>query len=121
MRYVLSDQQINELAFQSGGAATGPLLQDHPDYVFPSDRASEAVSAVIADLKPGFQPEDAPAKSEQEIATYLDEAIRFWRGVRDGTVTPAPPLTVEEGQARAPQAIDLYQSVRVSLLGRQLP
>lgn len=121
MRYVLSDEQIRELAFQAGGAATAPLLEDHPDYVFPSERVAACVENVLADLKPGFQPEDAPSRSVDEIKTFLDESIRFWRGLRDGTVEPHPPLTADEAQDKAPQYIDAYQSMRVRLVGRQLP
>ena len=68
-----------------------------------------------------YDPQAADTISRQEVTTYLDECIRFWRGVRDGTVEPAGPLTVEEGKVKAPQYIDAMQSVRVSLLGTQLP
>lgn len=121
MRYVVSDDQLRELAFQAGGAATGPLMEDHPDYVFPSERVSENVAAVLAEHKPRFEPEGAPSLSVQEVKTYLDESIRFWRGLRAGTVEPHPPLTADEAKEKAPQYIDALQSVRVSLLGRQLP
>lgn len=56
-----------------------------------------------------------------EVKTYLDQAIRSWRGLRDGTVEPHPPLTPDEAREKAPQYIDAFQSMRVSLLGRQLP
>jgi hypothetical protein len=36
------------IVFECAGAATGPLLQDHPDYVFPSERVSEAVVNCLA-------------------------------------------------------------------------
>jgi hypothetical protein len=37
------------LVFECAGAATAPLLQDHPDYVFPSERVEESVSHALAE------------------------------------------------------------------------
>lgn len=148
--YLLSDEQISQLAYTAGGAATAPLMQDHPDYVFPDQRVAAGVEAVIADLKPGLQsvpreegdttvlgPEIFAAADgsvicwrgenyvrqalgEEAVRTYLDSSIRFWRGLRDGTVEPTAPLTAEEAKQKAPQYIDAYQAARVSLLGRHL-
>jgi len=39
-------EKLREMMFQAAGAATVPLLQDHPNYVFPSERVSEAVERV---------------------------------------------------------------------------
>lgn len=39
-------EKLREIIFQAAGAATLPLLQDHPDYVFPSERVSEAVEQI---------------------------------------------------------------------------
>jgi hypothetical protein len=39
-------EKLREIIFQAAGAATRPLLEDHPDYVFPSERVSEAVEYV---------------------------------------------------------------------------
>lgn len=39
-------EKLREVIFQAAGAATRPLLEDHPDYVFPSERVSEAVEYV---------------------------------------------------------------------------
>jgi hypothetical protein len=39
-------EKIREIIFQAAGAATRPLLEDHPDYIFPSDRVTEAVEEV---------------------------------------------------------------------------
>lgn len=39
-------EKIREMMFQAAGAATRPLLEDHPDYVFPSERVAEAVEEV---------------------------------------------------------------------------
>jgi hypothetical protein len=37
---------LREMMFQAGGAATRPLLEDHPHYIFPSDRVRDAVEEV---------------------------------------------------------------------------
>jgi hypothetical protein len=39
-------ERIREVIFQAAGAATRPLLEDHPDYIFPSERVAEAVEYV---------------------------------------------------------------------------
>ena len=41
-------EKLREIIFQAAGAATRPLLEDHPDYVFPSERVAEAVEYVCA-------------------------------------------------------------------------
>jgi hypothetical protein len=43
------------LMYTAAGAATRPLLEDHPDYVFPSTRVAEAVQYVI-DTETGVKP-----------------------------------------------------------------
>jgi hypothetical protein len=43
-------EKLHELLFQVAGAATTPLLQDHPDYVFPSERVLERVNEVLDDF-----------------------------------------------------------------------
>lgn len=43
-------KEVVEIAFQAAGAATGPLLVDHPGYVFPSERVQEAVDRLLADF-----------------------------------------------------------------------
>lgn len=40
---------VRTLAYQAGGAATGPLLQDHPDYVFPSESVAARVEELLTD------------------------------------------------------------------------
>lgn len=42
-----SASEVRAIAFQAAGAGTRPLMQDHPDYVFPSERVSEAVNGVL--------------------------------------------------------------------------
>lgn len=39
-------EKLREIIFQAAGAATGPLLVDHPGYIFPSERVAEAVEHV---------------------------------------------------------------------------
>lgn len=39
-------EKLHEVIWQAAGAATRPLLEDHPDYVFPSERVAEAVEHV---------------------------------------------------------------------------
>jgi hypothetical protein len=43
-------EKLREIIFQAAGAATRPLLEDHSDYVFPSERVSEAVEQVCVDF-----------------------------------------------------------------------
>lgn len=43
-------EKLRELIYQAAGAATGELLIDHPDYVFPSDHVQDAVEKVCTDF-----------------------------------------------------------------------
>lgn len=43
-------EKLREIIFQAAGAATLPLLEDHPNYVFPSERVNEAVERVLVDF-----------------------------------------------------------------------
>lgn len=38
--------KLREIVYQAAGAATAPLLEDHPDYVFPSERVADNVERV---------------------------------------------------------------------------
>lgn len=40
-------EEVVKIAFECGGAATAPLMQDHPTYVFPSERVKEAVDRCL--------------------------------------------------------------------------
>ena len=51
--------KLHEIIFQAAGAATMPLLMDHPDYVFPSERVTEAVNKVLATFGIPSRPIDA--------------------------------------------------------------
>lgn len=54
----------------------------------------------------------------EDVAAYLDGAIRSWRKRRDATKDDAE---VMKAHAMAGHYVDAYQSVRSSLLGRTLP
>jgi hypothetical protein len=41
------DAWVTEVAYQAAGAATRPLLEDHPDYVFPAERVQDAVAYLL--------------------------------------------------------------------------
>ena len=43
-------EKIHELVFQVAGAATSPLLQDNPEYVFPSERVIENVNRILEEF-----------------------------------------------------------------------
>jgi hypothetical protein len=42
--------KLHEIIYQAVGAATVPMMQDHPDYVFPSERVKEAVEGCLVKL-----------------------------------------------------------------------
>jgi hypothetical protein len=48
--YGRDDVWVSEVAYQVAGAATRPLMEDHPDYVFPSERVSDAVAELLSDF-----------------------------------------------------------------------
>lgn len=52
-------EKLREIIYQAAGAATRPLLEDHPDYVFPSDRVAEAVGYVCSEFGIPPYPESA--------------------------------------------------------------
>lgn len=43
----MTREELLGLVYEAAGAATGPLMRDHPDYVFPAEEVSEAVARVI--------------------------------------------------------------------------
>ncbi len=47
---IFTPERVVEIAFQAAGAATGPLLADHPGYVFPAERVAERVTEVLAEF-----------------------------------------------------------------------
>lgn len=46
--YMLRGDRLAELMYLAAGAATRPLLEDHPDYTFPSERVAQAVEELIS-------------------------------------------------------------------------
>lgn len=42
-------EEVVTIVYTAAGAATAPLLHDHPGYVFPSERVTEHVNAVLAE------------------------------------------------------------------------
>jgi len=48
--YGRDDAWVSEVAYQAAGAATRPLLEDHPDYVFPAERVRDAVAELLSDF-----------------------------------------------------------------------
>jgi hypothetical protein len=78
-------------------------------------------------LDPSVRPEATVTPPEGvhagAIALYLDSSIRFWRGVRDGTVAPPESMLVQDPETVKLMAtcyVDAAQSTRVSLLGTTL-
>lgn len=44
----MTDEELWEIVFRCAGAATSPLLEDHPGYTFPAERVSQAVREELA-------------------------------------------------------------------------
>lgn len=40
-------EELRELVFTVGGAATRPLLEDHPSYAFPSERVNASIEGLL--------------------------------------------------------------------------
>lgn len=40
-------EKLHEIIYMAAGAATRPLLEDNPDYVFPSERVAKAVEECL--------------------------------------------------------------------------
>ena len=53
-------EKVREIVYQAAGAATRPLLEDHPDYVFPSERVAEAVGYVCEQFGIPDYPKETP-------------------------------------------------------------
>lgn len=68
--FALERGDVWELAFQVGGAATGPLLADHPDYTFPAERVGSHIREVLERRGYGPPPDGyadlAPAPEEKK-------------------------------------------------------
>jgi hypothetical protein len=66
-------EQIARLAFLAGGAATAPLLADHPSYVFPAERVAARIGDVLREH--GIEPNDVPGYNvpESDPGDYLGD------------------------------------------------
>jgi len=49
-RVSMEARDLAELVFTCAGAATAPLLRDHPGYTFPSEQVGHAVAAVFQEM-----------------------------------------------------------------------
>lgn len=77
--YGRDDAWVSEVAYQAAGAATRPLLEDHPDYVFPSERVSDAVAELLSDF--------GIARACRDCATeQLEHGAKEVDGRRDDTI-----------------------------------
>jgi hypothetical protein len=62
-------EKINEIIYQAAGAATAPLLEDHPDYVFPAERVSDAVRRVCDSFGiPSWPGYEKPVEEPEKVA-----------------------------------------------------
>jgi hypothetical protein len=43
-------ERLHEVIYQAAGAATSPFMEDHPDYVFPSERVIEGIERVLKEF-----------------------------------------------------------------------
>jgi hypothetical protein len=67
--------KIREIVFTAAGAATGPLLEDNPDYTFPSRRVKDAVDHALMEFGiPVDPPEPEPAPSTLARAIHDEQA-----------------------------------------------
>lgn len=95
--YGRDDAWVAEVAMQCAGAATRPLLEDHPDYVFPAERVRDAVNALLEEFGIGRVCEDC---SDERIEHGQAAAKQPADGERDLTKYEARLLEDRE-QARA--------------------
>lgn len=47
MQFTFTKDELEQLAYEIGGAATRPLLEDNPNYTFPAEKVGEAVSQLL--------------------------------------------------------------------------
>lgn len=48
--YGRDDRWLSEVVYQAVGAATRPMLEDNPEYVFPAERVRDAVAALLEEF-----------------------------------------------------------------------
>lgn len=70
--YLLSAAELETLLLESAGAATRPLLEDNPDYVFPADRVRDAVKVFIRQADTGLRD-----KSSLPIESFAPVPLRI--------------------------------------------
>lgn len=64
-QHYFDEEDLASMVFQVGGAAIGVAMQDHPHYIMPSERVSDAILGIMKDLGhdisgvPGYQPNRA--------------------------------------------------------------
>lgn len=61
-------EKLREIVYQAAGAATRPLLEDHPNYVFPSERVSEAVGYVCQQFGIPPYPQEREATQPEAVS-----------------------------------------------------
>lgn len=70
-------EKLREIVYQAAGAATRPLLEDHPTYVFPSERVAEAVGFVCEEFGIPSYPrrdDDEPIDDDELVEGGADGA-----------------------------------------------
>jgi hypothetical protein len=101
------DAWVSEVAYQAAGAATRPLLEDHPDYVFPAERVRDAVAELLSDF--GIARACVDCAEEQ-----LGHGAKEVDGRRDATIKGLSErnesLLAQREQSRASE--DTYKAQR---------
>jgi hypothetical protein len=87
-------EKLREVIYQAAGAATGPLLEDHPDYVFPSERVLVEVGRVCREFGiPTDDPRDdvdaSLSAASNEVAK--SEQAEYTSPREQGYAVDAPP------------------------------
>jgi hypothetical protein len=109
--YGRDDAWVSEVAYQAAGAGTRPLMEDHPDYVFPSERVADAVAELLSDF--GI-PRACRDCAEEELGHGAKEVD----GRRDDTIKAltarCDSLLAQREASRASE--DTYKAQRDSAL-----
>lgn len=48
--YSISKDELRELVFMAAGASMGVAMQDHPDYIFPTERVTDVTEKLLRDF-----------------------------------------------------------------------
>lgn len=79
-QFVFDRDKLRTLIHEAAGAGTRPLLEDHPDYVFPSDRVAASIEELLAKthpllaLAPPAEPDPDAPKGGETIEPDADAA-----------------------------------------------